>query len=70
MHGIFFLVQCCVSGSGRIGIILPDPDPYSFQPNVKLDETFSIKLQDTVLSTILKIMIPNTIDADDKEKNK
>jgi hypothetical protein len=35
----FSLVQCCVSGSGRIGIILPDPDPYQylFQPNVKLD---------------------------------
>jgi hypothetical protein len=27
-------------GSGRIGIILADPDPYSFQPNVKQNYFF------------------------------
>jgi hypothetical protein len=28
--------------SGRIGIILADPDPYSFQPSVKLKSFFQI----------------------------
>jgi hypothetical protein len=29
------LHYCCGSVSGRAGIILADPDPYSFQPNGK-----------------------------------
>jgi hypothetical protein len=29
------------SGSGRIGIILPDPDRYPFQVNVKINESGS-----------------------------
>jgi hypothetical protein len=34
--------QYCGSGSGRIGIILadPGPDPFPFQPNVKLNYTW------------------------------
>jgi hypothetical protein len=28
-------IQCCESGSGRIGIILPDPDLYPFRLTVK-----------------------------------
>ncbi len=41
---IWIQKQCCGYGSGRIGIILPDPGPhlkpadpdlYLFQPNVK-----------------------------------
>jgi hypothetical protein len=53
--------QCCGSGSGRSGVILPDPDPdrhpwpadpdcdpYPFQPNVKLNNTFSRTFQYTV----------------------
>jgi hypothetical protein len=52
----FSLVQCCVSGSSRIGIILPDLDPYSYQPNVKLSLSFSIHTG--YRYTILKIRIP------------
>ncbi len=35
-----WITRCCgsrsLSGSGRIGVILPDPDLYPFQPNVKI----------------------------------
>ncbi len=34
--------QCSGSGSDRIGIILADPDPYTLQPNEKLNCTFYI----------------------------
>ncbi len=60
---------CCGSGSGRIGIILPDrdrdrdrhpvhvdldPDLYSFQPNAKKNYFFS--KCSNIMSKILKIM--------------
>ncbi len=35
--------QCSDTGSGRIGIILPDPD--LFQPNVKLNYNFPRKFK-------------------------
>ncbi len=38
--------QYCGPGSGRIGIVLTDPDP--FQPKVNLNYTFSRKFQNTV----------------------
>jgi hypothetical protein len=56
-YGIF--KAACGSGSGQIGIIFPNPephpgpadagtDPYPFQPNVKLNYTFSRKFHYTV----------------------
>ncbi len=45
--------QWCGSGSGLIGINLPNPDPYPFQPKVQLNYTFSIKFN--IMSKISKI---------------
>ncbi len=53
----FSLVQCCVSGSSHIGIILPDQNPYSISTKFKARVNFFHDVTDTVLSTILKIMI-------------
>ncbi len=57
MHAsTFALKQCCGFGRGTIGIILPesDPNPFPFQPGVKLNYTFSRNFK--ILSKILKIM--------------
>ncbi len=56
-----YLNQCSDSGSGRIGIILPDPDPYLFQPNVKVNYTFPRKFQYNVQN----IESYDTFDADE-----
>ncbi len=74
-------LQCCVLGSGRIGVILVDPvpdrhlgptdpepdldpDPYSFQPYIKLNYSFSRKFIYTVQTS------ENYDTDDDIEKNK
>ncbi len=56
--------QCCGTGSGRIGIFLTDQDPYLFQPDVKLNYTFSRKFRYTVQS----IGIDDTYYVDEKDK--
>jgi hypothetical protein len=52
------------SGSGRIGIILADPDTCPFQLNGKLNYTLSRKFQNTVQN----IEIVDTFDVDEKDK--
>ncbi len=51
-----------MSGSGQIGIILPDPDPCPFQPIGKRNSTFSRKFQNNVQN----IENHDTYDADIK----
>ncbi len=45
--------MCLDSGSGRIGIILPDLDP--FQPHVKLNHNIIFPENFNIMSEILKI---------------
>jgi hypothetical protein len=44
------------SGSGQIGIMLADPDPYLFQPNVMRNYTILFPKNFKILSEILKTM--------------
>jgi hypothetical protein len=46
------------SGGSPIGIVLPDPDPYPSQPNVKKLFPKNFNTYSIVLSTIMKIMTP------------
>jgi hypothetical protein len=59
---VFNKIQCCESGSCRIDIILTDPDlnPYSFQPNVKLNYRYFLRNLN-ILSKIFKSLPPLTL---------
>jgi hypothetical protein len=63
--------RCCGPGSGRIGIILADPDPYPFQPNIQLKNTFfgifSLCIQKN-LNLYQNIENYSTYDADEQDK--
>ncbi len=69
-----FVCQCCGSGSGRIGIILqdpdrdrhpgpaiPNPDLYPFQPNLKKTRVYFFKKIPVYCPKILKIMTSMTL---------
>ncbi len=75
--------QCCGFGSGRIGIILVDPDRhtgpanldpepdldlYPFQPNVKLTYRVLFPQNLKILSKISKILKPMTLTRKKKDK--
>ncbi len=75
--------QCCGSGSGRIGIIMVDPDRhtgpaelnqepdlylYPFQPNVKLAYRVLFPQNLKILSKISKILTPMTLTRKKKDK--
>ncbi len=61
-----YINQCSDSGSGRIGIILLDPDPYPFQPNVKVNYTGTFLRK--FLYNVQNIESYDTYDADEKDK--
>jgi hypothetical protein len=76
--GNCFGSQCCGCGSGRIAIILPDPelnphpgsvdlDQYTFQPSVKLNVRYFFPDN---YSTVQNIENHDTYDADGKVKTK
>jgi hypothetical protein len=53
--------QCCGSGSGRIRIILPDPDGCQFQGKEKVGKLYVFPENFEMLSKILKIRTPLTL---------
>jgi hypothetical protein len=60
-HSYRCTIQCCGSGSGRIRIILPDPDRNQFQANEKV-EILNFFLENfNMLAEILKIMTHLTL---------
>jgi hypothetical protein len=52
---VFEFDECCGSGSGRVGIIFVDADPYPFQPIVRLKYMVLFPENFTILSKTLKL---------------